>query len=342
MKNVLITGGTGFLGSYMAKRLVKEADSVTIVTLNVRQKTSLKALDIDMSKVNVVQGDIRDFEFIKLLFNEYEFDTVFHLGALSEVKKCQPNPKLAFETNVMGTVNVLEAARLYGKVKAIAVSSSDKAYGSGEVPYKENYPMAGKGIYEVSKSCTDLVARSYYLNYDMPVFVTRCSNLYGGADMNMSRIIPNTIRLALEGKSPMIWKGSEKAVREFLYVEDAIDAYLSLVNNIDKVKGEAFNIGSGEVTTIEDIVNMILSKIDKDLTIDYQEKDFPEITAQYLSCDKIKSFTGWEATTSLEEGITNSIDMYKNIFPHKTLMEKIYVKGSYLNELPPSDYQLDN
>ena len=150
MKNVLITGGTGFLGSHLAKRIVNQVDSITIITLNIRQKTSLKSLNLNTHKINLVPGDIRDFNFIKLLFNEYEFDTVFHLGALSEVKKCQPNPKLAFETNIRGTVNILEAARRY-KVKAIAVSSSDKAYGSGEVPYIENYGMEGKGIYEVSK-----------------------------------------------------------------------------------------------------------------------------------------------------------------------------------------------
>ena len=106
MKNILITGGTGFLGSYIARRLVNDVDSITIVTLDIKQKTSLKALNIDMNKINLVKGDIRDYEFIKLLFNEYEFDTVFHLGALSEVKKCQPNPKLAFDTNITGTVNV--------------------------------------------------------------------------------------------------------------------------------------------------------------------------------------------------------------------------------------------
>ncbi len=313
MKNILITGGTGFLGSYIARRLVNDVDSITIVTLDIKQKTSLKALDIDMNKINLVKGDIRDYEFIKLLFNEYEFDTVFHLGALSEVKKCQPNPKLAFDTNITGTVNVLEAARLYGKVKAIAVSSSDKAYGSGEVPYMEDYPMAGKGIYEVSKSCTDLVARSYFSNYGLPVVVTRCSNLYGGADMNMSRIIPNTIRLALEGKSPVIWKGSEKSIREFLYVEDAVDGYISLIKNIDKTKGEAFNIGSKEIVTIEGIVNKILSKVDKNITIDYQEKDFPEISSQYLSSDKIENYTGWRALTSLSDGLDESIKMYRSI-----------------------------
>ena len=313
MKNILITGGTGFLGSYIARRLVNDVDSITIVTLDIKQKTSLKALNIDMNKINLVKGDIRDYEFIKLLFNEYEFDTVFHLGALSEVKKCQPNPKLAFDTNITGTVNVLEAARLYGKVKAIAVSSSDKAYGSGEVPYLEDYAMNGDGIYEVSKSCTDLIARSYFSNYGLPVVVTRCSNLYGGADMNMSRIIPNTIRLALEGKSPVIWKGSEKSIREFLYVEDAVDGYLSLIKNIDKTKGEAFNIGSKEIVTIEDIVNKILSKINKDISINYQEKDFPEISSQYLSSDKIENYTGWRALTSLSDGLDKSIEMYKSI-----------------------------
>ena len=312
MRNVLITGGTGFLGSHIAKRILPNVESLTIVTLDVKQKTTLKSLNIDIDKINLVRGDIRDFEFIKLLFNEYEFDTVFHLGALSEVKKCQPDPKLAFETNIMGTVNILEACRIYN-VKAVAVSSADKAYGSGEVPYLENYAMDGKGIYEVSKSCTDLIARSYYSNYNVPVVVTRCSNLYGGADMNMSRIIPNTIRLALEGKAPTIWKGSENSVREFLYIEDAVDGYLSLVENIEKTKGEAFNIGSGEIVTIEDIVNMILSKIDKNISINYEEKDFPEISTQYLNSNKIKQYTGWIPKTKIDKGIEYCIQGYKNI-----------------------------
>ena len=312
MKNVLITGGTGFLGSYLTKRLINTAENITIITQNIRQKTTLKSLNIDMKKINIVKGDIKDFNFLNILFNGYEFDAVFHLGALSEVKKCQPNPKLTFETNVMGTVNILEASRIYG-IKAIAISSSDKAYGNGTVPYVESYAMNGKGTYEVSKSCTDLIARSYYSNYNVPVVVTRCSNLYGGADMNMSRIIPNTIRLALKKESPLIWKGSEESTREFLYIEDAVDAYLSLVKNIDKTKGEAFNIGSGEIISIEKLVEDILSKIDNNLSINYQHKDFPEISHQYLDSNKIKEFTGWESKIKLSEGLDKSIKTYKTI-----------------------------
>lgn len=314
MKNILITGGTGFLGSYITKRILPTAETITIVTLDIKQKTTLKSLGVDTSKINLVKGDIRDFEFIKLLFNEYEFDTIFHLGALSEVKKCQPNPKLAFDTNIVGTINILEAARMYKNVKAIAVSSSDKAYGTGTVPYLEDYPMNGTGIYEVSKSCTDLIARAYHYNYDVPVVVTRCSNLYGPADMNISRIVPNTIRLALKGEEPVIWQGSEKSVREFLYIEDAVSGYISLIKNIDKTAGQAYNVGSGEIVTIEKLVSMILSKIDKNLSINYQAKDFPEISSQYLDSSKIYESIGWESETSLSDGLDKSIKGYKKYY----------------------------
>ena len=313
MQKVLITGGTGFLGSHITKRLINNVESITIVTTDIRQQTTLKSLGVDVDKINLVKGDVRDFDFLRLLFNEYEFDTVFHLGALSEVKKCQPDPKLAFDVNVGGTVNILEACRMYGKVKAVVVSSSDKAYGSGEVPYVEGQSLNGVGTYEVSKSATDLIARSFYSNYGVPVVVTRCSNLYGGGDMNFSRVIPNNINKILNGESPMIWKGSEKSTREFLYIDDAVDAYLSLVNNIDKTKGEAYNIGSGEIFTIEELLNALLNTMDSDLEIEYVEKDFPEISHQYLNSDKIKSHTGWKPETTLSVGLVKSIESYEEI-----------------------------
>jgi CDP-glucose 4,6-dehydratase len=313
MQKVLITGGTGFLGSHITKRLIDNVESITIVTTDIRQQTTLKSLGVDVNKINLVKGDVRDFDFLRLLFNEYEFDTVFHLGALSEVKKCQPDPKLAFDVNVGGTVNILEACRMYGKVKAVVVSSSDKAYGSGEVPYVEGQSLNGVGTYEVSKSATDLIARSFYSNYGVPVVVTRCSNLYGGGDMNFSRVIPNNINKILNNESPMIWKGSEKSTREFLYIDDAVNAYLSLVSNIDKTKGEAYNIGSGEIFTIEELLNTLLDTMDSDLEIEYVEKDFPEISHQYLDSSKIKEHTGWKPETSLFVGLTKSIESYEEI-----------------------------
>ena len=313
MNKVLITGGTGFLGSHITKRIIDDVESVTIATTDIRQKTTLKSLGVDIDKINLVKGDVRDFDFLRLLFNEYEFDTVFHLGALSEVKKCQPDPKLAFDVNVGGTVNVLEACRMYGKVKAVVVSSSDKAYGSGQVPYVEEQSLNGVGTYEVSKSATDLIARSFYSNYDVPVVVTRCSNLYGAGDMNFSRVIPNNIKKILNNESPVIWKGSEASTREFLYIDDAVDAYLSLVENINKTKGEAFNIGSNEVITIGELLNLLLDKMNSELKINYITKDFPEISHQYLDSSKMMKITDWKPKTNLKNVLIKSISGYKEI-----------------------------
>ena len=314
MRKVLITGGTGFLGSNLTKRIIDEVESITIATTDIRQKTTLKSLGDDMSKINLVKGDIRDFDFIRLLFNEYEFDTVFHLAAISEVIKCQSDPKLAYDVNIGGTINILECARAYGNVEAIVVSSSDKAYGTGErLPYLEDDKLNGKGTYEASKSCTDLVARAYATNYDLPVVVTRCSNLYGAGDMNFTRVIPNNIRKILNGERPVIWKGSESSTREFLYVEDAVDAYVSLVKSIDTTKGNAYNIGSGEKITIGELLELLLDKMDSDLTIDYVEKDIPEITHQYLDSTKIHKDTDWYAKTTLSVGLEKTIKMYEEL-----------------------------
>jgi len=316
MKRVLVTGGTGFLGSTMVGKLLDNHDVeyVVVPTTNIKSKTSLDLADISADKLHLITGDVRDYDFVQRLFNEYEFDTVFHLGALSEVRKCQSNAKLAYDTNIGGTVNLLETARMSEGISAIVVSSSDKAYGRCRLPYTEDDPLDGKGIYEASKSCQDLVARSYFYNYDMPVVVTRCSNLYGGTDMNFSRIIPNTIRSVFNGKSPLIWTGAENFIREFLHVDDAANAYISIAENISAAKGNAYNIGSGEKITIGKLVEKILEKMPTDVEIEYRERTFPEINNQYLDSSKIKNDIGWEAKIDLDEGLSMAIEKYGQVF----------------------------
>tara|TARA_Y100001973_G_C5175882_1_gene321878 strand:- start:350 stop:1315 length:966 start_codon:yes stop_codon:yes gene_type:complete len=320
MQRILVTGGTGFLGSHIVKRVIEkpEVEYVVVPTTRIRSQTSLDVLNIKSDKLKVIAGDLRDYDFTQRLFNEYEFDTMFHLGALSEVRKCQSNGKLAYDTNVGGTINLLEAARLYGSLKAVVVSSSDKAYGRCELPYTEGDPLEGRGIYEASKSCQDLVARTYFYNYGLPVAVTRCSNLYGGTDMNFSRIIPNTIRLIMQGDSPMIWSGAENFIREFLYVEDAVDAYLAIAKNIEVAQGNAYNIGSGEKITIGELVKKILDNFTTDVGVVYKHRTFPEINNQYLDSSKIQNDLGWKAKTSLEEGIRRTIAQYRACLGEKT------------------------
>ena len=147
----------------------------------------------------------------------------------------------------------------------------------------------------------------------MPVFVTRCSNLYGAGDTNFSRVIPNNIRKVLNGESPVIWKGSEKAIREFLYIDDAVDAYLSLTSNIETTKGNAYNIGSGEKISIGDLIDLILSNVDNNIDIDYREKDFPEISHQYLDSTSIYNDIGWRPKVDLNNGIVKTIEEYKRL-----------------------------
>ena len=313
MKNVLITGGTGFLGSHIIKKMLQQDDYENIVVLStsVRYFTTFKLLNIKSEKISFVKGDVRDYAFLQNLFNEYEFDTVLHLGAMSEVRKCQSNPKLAYDVNIGGTTNLLEVIRLYGNVKSIIVSSSDKAYGECELPYKETDPLAGKAVYEVSKSCQDLVAQSYFINYGLPVVVTRCSNLYGEGDANLSRIIPNTIKRIYQNKQPVIWSGSEKSTREFLHVEDAADAYLALIDNIEVTQGNAYNVGSGEKITVLDLVKKIVRHTNESIGIKYEEKSFPEISHQYLDSSKILKDVGWKAKINLDEGLIKTIKKYK-------------------------------
>ena len=264
--NYLVTGGTGFLGSYLVKNLVDKKHDVTIVSTSIRDKTSLKTLKVNLDRVNLVKGDVRDFDFLRKLFNEYEFDYVYHLGAISEVRKCQSDAKLAYDVNVGGTINILECIR------------------------------------------------SYYSNFNIPVVVTRCSNLYGGGDANFSRLIPNTIKRLINGQSPIIWRGVKDSTREFIYVEDAVDAYISLMDNIDETKGQAYNIGGNVIKSIEEVVLMLIEKINSNIKVEYLEKDFPEITHQYLDSTKITNVTNWQPKIDFDTGINSTIDFYKKYY----------------------------
>ena len=309
-KNILITGGTGFLGTRLTERFLSlGANSIVTPTTGIRKATG----GFVSTRMQVIKGDIRDYEFLRLLFCEYEPDIVVHLAAVSEVRKCQKDAKLALDINLHGTINLLECIRLYGDVEAVIVASSDKAYGQGDLPYKETQALQGSGIYEVSKSCTDMISMAYAKNYGLPVVVTRCCNLYGGGDLNFSRIIPNTIKQLLRGKRPLIWSGSESAKREFLYIEDAVDAYQVLVENINTVGGSAYNIGSGDVVPIGDLVELIISKIGTNIRPEYKTKNFPEIVDQYLDSEKIKSDLGWSAATDLDTGLSKTIAFYRSI-----------------------------
>ncbi|MDF2790178.1 MAG: sugar dehydratase, partial [Neobacillus sp.] len=213
-KNVFVTGSTGFVGSHLVQELLRLGANVTALV----RKPQLH------DKINYVMGSLDDFQVIKNALEDNEIDTVFHMAALAVVGEAHLNPITAFETNIRGTWNVLEACR-QTSVKRVIVTSSEKVYGdSANPPYVESMPLAGRHPYDVSKSCADLIAAAYFHTYKLPVCMVRCGNLFGGGDLNFTRLIPETIRSLIKNQAPVI-RGDGISARDFFYIEDGICAH---------------------------------------------------------------------------------------------------------------------
>lgn len=307
-KNVFITGATGFLGSWLTSYLLDRQANIIILLRDWIPQSDLIESD-NICDVTTVRGNIEDYPLIERIINEYEIDTVFHLAAQTIVGIANNNPVSTFETNIKGTWNILEACRR-NKTKKLIVASSDKAYGDQkELPYSENYPLAGRHPYDVSKSCADLLCRAYYETYNLPVCVTRCGNFYGGGDLNYNRIIPGTIRSILNNQVPVI-RSDGKSIRDYFYIEDAVLAYITLAENMDKVCGEAFNFSNEIQITVLDLVNKIIKLMGKKIEPIILNEADNEIKHQYLSARKARELLGWTPKFSLEEGLKKTIEYY--------------------------------
>lgn len=311
-KNVLITGINGFIGSNIASKLIDSGAHVTGIVRDINTNNNDA-----LANSNILVGNITDYGFLCEAISANEIDTIFHLAAYSIVRVSARDPMSTYSINVMGTVCLLEAARNVGRCNSIVVASSDKAYGDhNELPYKEDYSLQPKNTYDTSKACMDMIARSYAKNYDMPISVTRCSNVYGPGDYNFSRIIPNTIRRVLNGERPVLYSDIEMMEREFIYIDDVVNAYMRTAYANEKLSGEAFNIGGTGPRKIRDIVNMICSsmgRLDLEPEIIPRESSFREINKQYIDASKFSSITGWQPIITLEQGIAATIDWYSKI-----------------------------
>lgn len=312
-KNVFVTGGTGFLGSYLVKELVDNGANVTILVRDVIPKSNLYNGN-QYTKINVVNGSLEDYKLIERALGEYEIDTIFHLAAQAIVGVANRNPLGTFSANIEGTWNILEAARRSPLIKRVVVASSDKAYGDQEkLPYDEEMPLQGKHPYDVSKSCADLIAQSYYETYKLPVCITRCGNLYGGGDLNFNRIIPQTIQLVLNGQSPVI-RSDGSFIRDYFYVEDAVKAYMQLAEKIEdyNLGGEAFNFSNEIQLTVLQLVEKLLEALGSELKPVILNEGSNEIKHQYLSAKKAREVLGWSPIYTIDEGIKKTIEWYKS------------------------------
>jgi CDP-glucose 4,6-dehydratase len=223
-----------------------------------------------------------------------------------------------FETNIRGTWLLLEACRQHD-VDRVVVASSDKAYGPHkELPYREDFALQPVYPYDVSKAATDLLSRSYWHMWQLPVAVTRFANLYGGGDVNASRLVPEAVTAALAGRPPVV-RSDGSPERDFLYVEDAVAAYLAIAQALGRGegRGEAFNAGGGRPHRVGDVVELICRLAGTDVVPDIRGTGTPagEIDRQWVDYSKLNRLTGWEPTVTIEEGMRRTIDWYRDRLP---------------------------
>jgi CDP-glucose 4,6-dehydratase len=309
----LVTGAFGLLGSWLVASLLEHGARVVAIRRDEPAVSTLELLGL-AEQIDVVPGDVCADGVVARALNEYDVDSVFHLAAQTLVGTANRGPLSTFETNVRGTWLVLEACRQHG-AERVVVASSDKAYGpQDELPYTEDQPLAARFPYDVSKASADMIARSYWHTYELPVAVTRFANLYGGGDTNGSRLIPEAVCAALEGRSPVI-RSDGSPERDFLYVEDAVRAYLAIWELLGRGEGggEAFNAGGGTPHRVGDVVALICRLAGTEVAPDIRGQGTPagEIDRQWVDSAKLRGLTGWQPEVSLEDGLRRTIDWYR-------------------------------
>jgi CDP-glucose 4,6-dehydratase len=312
-RRVFVSGCDGFIGSWLTAGLVSAgADVIGLLRDKVPHSQLVRSGTVD--QITVVVGDMTDYALLERTLAEYEIDTVFHLAAQTQVQIANRVPLSTFETNIKGTWVLMEAARRNPTVRRIVVASSDKAYGAQEaLPYTEDSPLQGRHPYDVSKSCADLISQAYANTYDMPIVVTRFANLYGGGDLNWSRIVPGTIRSALQGNPPII-RSDGTFRRDYLFAGDAVGAYMLLAERMQEpeVSGQVFNFGLDQPIEAIMMVRMIIDLTGRpDLEPIILNQAQNEIPDQYLSSEKAHRILGWKPQHNIEEGLLKSIEWYQ-------------------------------
>ncbi len=312
-RNVFVSGASGLLGSALTEALYARGANVVALMRDWTPASLLVSSGL-ARHISLVHGELQDYDVMLRALNEYEVDTVFHLGAQTIVGTAARSALSTFESNIRGTWTLLEAARQCGgRVRRVVVASSDKAYGDQErLPYTEDTPLQGRFPYDVSKACADLITFSYFHSYALPVAVTRCGNLFGAGDLNFNRLVPGTIRSVLNRERPVI-RSDGSYIRDYFYVRDAVAAYLLLAERLEEqeLAGQAFNFGTETPISVIDMVRRILALMgEDDLEPIVLNQASREILRQYLDCSKARALLGWAPEHTLDEGLRETIEWY--------------------------------
>lgn len=312
-RRVLVTGATGLLGSHLTRALLLEGAQVITLERDRVGESLLHQPGFLSRPVTAVRGCLEDYLLLERILVEHEVDVIFHLAAQTIVGIANRNPLSTFEANIRGTYHILEAARRTPTVSRVVMASSDKAYGPlTPLPYQEDGMLAGRHPYDVSKSCADLIAQSYFSSFRLPVCITRCANLFGPGDLNFNRLIPGTLR-SIGMETPPIIRSDGTPVRDYLYVLDGVLACLTLAQAMDNpsIHGEAFNFGLEQPLSVLALVKMLLELSGKsELQPHVLGQPLREVPLQYVNAHKARSLLGWTPAYSLEQGLRATMDWY--------------------------------
>lgn len=311
-KNVLVTGGAGFVGSHLVEELIKLNVNVVVVDINLDKQSYLFTENLHNKSI-IIDLDICDYKKLLALIKKYKIEFIFHLAAQALVEDAYINPKYTLDNNILSTINILEAVRTSPQIKGLVVASSDKAYGKlHRGKYAETDPLSGDHPYDTSKSVTDLISTTYYKTYKIPVVVTRFGNIYGEGDLNFSRIIPGIMKAIIKSEQLKV-RSDGKYVRDYLYVKDVVSGYLLLAKNIEKVEGEAFNFGSDETLSVLDLIRLIEKTLNKKIDYKILNTAKNEIPYQSLDYSKIKKTLGWKPKESIKSTAKKIFSWYLKI-----------------------------
>ena len=309
-KKILVTGGTGFIGGHLVKNLLDFKANVIVIDIELQPLSTFSLYKLD-NKVKLLFVDVRNKDKVAQIFKQYQPEYVFHLAAQATVGFAHELPVEVLETNIMGTVNILEAARKNGKIKGIIAASSDKAYGKTEKAYTEESALRGDHPYDVSKSSMDLICQAYFKTYGLPVVITRFGNVYGEGDLHFERIIPGICKSIIKNETLEI-RSNGRYVRDYIYVKDVVRGYLTLLKNINNIYGEAFNFSSLDNLSVLELIRRAEKSLDKKINYKILNLAKNEIPYQHLDDSKIKKL-GWVNNYSLVSVLPKIIEWYKNI-----------------------------
>lgn len=316
-KRVLVTGYEGFLGSHLVNKLVVSGASVTGLDIKTHRKETVLTRDA-LKRIKIVQGSVENYPLLLKILKRDKIEFVFHLAATSIVGEALDAPLKAFSTNIKGTWNMLEACRNARGINGVIVASSDKAYGThSKLPYMEDEPLCGNHPYDVSKSCADLLAYTYFHTYGLPAVITRCGNIYGPGDFNFSRLVPDAMRCMFLNKILKI-RSDGKFVRDYVYIDDIVNGYMKIAELLRKrnLGGEAFNLSGEKPMSVVGLLNKINKLRPNGSKLSYKIMNTAkyEIKKQYLCSKKSRIALSWRSGWCIEKGLIKTAEWYADYF----------------------------